>query len=310
MASFNSGLNPNVVKTALDDVFKQEFEYGMGPGQANAMTAAIFKQDSADSSAVIMEVFKGSGYWDSRAEEQDVPAGTPRITNQITFSVTNYAKSIDIPKNFFDDNKHGAYEKMVTDMAEMARITRDKNAFAIFRNGFTTTLTADGVALFSDSHVTISGDTVDNLLTAALAETSLNDAIVALSEQKAQDGTIRGCTPTVLLVPQKLYKLACALTDSQLRPQTANNDINVYSTKYGIEVYTTPFLGAAAGGSDTAWFMLARNHAIYRWVRQGLVTDLVDYKFQRNNSYIYKGEFREVVGAIDYVGAIASTGLV
>lgn len=204
---------------------------------------------------------------------------------------------------------HGAYEKMVRDMGEMGRITRDKNAFAIYRNAFTTTLTADGVALVNDSHVTLSGDTVDNQLTAVLADTPLNDAIVMLAEQKAQDGTIRGYVPATLLVPQKLFKTASTLLDSQLRPQTANNDVNVYSTRYGIEVYTSPFLGAAAGGSDTAWFLLSRNHSVTRWVRQDIETDLVDYKYSRNNVYVYKASFREVVGAISYEGIVGSTGV-
>lgn len=103
MSAYSSDLNPDVVKTALDDVFKQEMEYGSGPGHANATTEAIFKQDTVDNSAVILEVFKGAGYWTSRTEEQDVSAATPRIGNKITFSVTEYAQSIDIPKIFFDD---------------------------------------------------------------------------------------------------------------------------------------------------------------------------------------------------------------
>lgn len=102
MASYSAGLNPDVVKTALDKVFMQEFDILAGPGQATVATPDIFIQDSADNAAVIAEVFKGSGLWEERAEEQNVPAGTPRITNKVTFTVTEFAKSIDIPKTFFD----------------------------------------------------------------------------------------------------------------------------------------------------------------------------------------------------------------
>lgn len=308
MASLNSSLNPNVVKTALDDVFYQEFEVGMGPGLATAETPEIFKQDSADSSAVIMEVFKGTGLWGEKPEEKDVPQATPRVTNQITFTVTEFAQSVDIPKNFFDDNKHGVYENMVRDMAETGRITRDNNAFAVYRNAFTTSLTADGVALVDDSHTTISGVTVDNELSGALTTTTLNNAIVALAEQKAQDGTIRGSQPQALLVPAAEFKNASEIVESELIADSADNALNVYSSKYGIKVFWSPYLGAAAGGSDTAWFLLARNHSVTRWVRQGIETDLVDYKFQRNNNYIYKASFREVVGAVDYAGIVGALG--
>lgn len=286
----------------------QTFSGDSHPGYVTAESGRVFNQDTADSSAVIMDLFKGSGAWETRAEEQDVPMGTPRIANTKTFTVVNFSKSIDIPKNFFDDNKHGSYEKMVSNFGRRATTTRDRNAFGVYRNGFTTTLTADGGALFADSHTNLNGDTVDNKLTAALSESSLNTAIVMLVEMKSQDGEIDGFLPQVLLVPPALFKLACEITESEYRSGTANNDENVYSTKYGISVATSRFLGAAAGGSDTAWFLLSGNHSINRWVRQGIETALIDWRFQRNNNYIYKGEYREVTGAMSYEGCVGSTG--
>jgi len=309
-----SNLNPNVIKTALDEIFVQEFEIQEGPGIATAMTGAVFNQETIDNGAVIGEIFQGSGLWGQRAEEQDVQKATPRFGNKYTYSVVNFDNSVEISKNFFDDNMHGAYEKIVRDFGEKARITRDIAAFEVFRGAFTTTLTADGVALCSASHVTLNGDTVDNVDTAALTETSLNTGIVALREQKGQDGVIAGCNPKALLVASAGYKNACEIVDSELRSGTADNDSNVYSSKYNIEIYTTPYLGAAAGGknfttgSDTAWFLLARNHSITRWIRQGVETVLVPWENQTNNNYIYKGSFREVFGAPDYVGVYGSLG--
>ena len=312
--NITSNLNPNVVKTALDEVFMQEFDLQQGPGIATAETAAIFRQETISNAAQIGEIFQGSGLWLERAEEQDVNKSTPRFGNKYTYSVVNFANSVEISKNFFDDNMHSAWQKIVRDFAENARITRDIEAFEIYRGAFTTTLSADGVALCSDSHLTLGGFTVDNALTAALNETSLNTAIVALREQKAQDGTVKGQNPSALLVPSALFKTACEIVDSEFRSGTADNDINVYSSKYAISVYTSPYLGAAVGGSgyttgsNTAWFLLGRNHSVTRWIRQGVQTALVDWKIAKNNNYIYKGEFREVYGAPDYVGIVGSTG--
>lgn len=309
MSTLSSALNANVVKTALDKVFFQEFNGSSHPGYADASSGSIFKQDTIDRAAVITEIFKGTGLWGLKAEEQDVPSATPRVGNQQTFTVSEYAQSVDISKNFFDDEQHNVYERMVRDMAATGRITRNVNAFAPYRLGFTTALTNDGAAIFSDTHTTLGGYTVDNKLATALSETSLNTAIVMLVQQKAQDGTIRGEMPQTLLVPPALFKLACEITDSEQRSGTANNDMNVYSSKYNISVATSPYLGAAqTGGSDTAWFLLGQNHSMTRWLRQDINTDLVDYKFQRNNNYIYKGSFREVVGCMDYVGLVGSTG--
>ena len=309
MASFSSGLNANVVKTALDDVFNQTLSGDKHPGHVTAESGSVFKQDSADSSAVIWETFKGVGAWDTKAEEQDVPSKAPRISNQKTFSVVEFAKSVDIPKNFFDDNKHAAYEKMISNFGLRARTTRDKNAFAVFRNAFTTATTSDAVALLSNSHTNLNGDTVDNLVSGALSETTLNTAIVQLLEMKSQDGEVDGFMPKTLLVPPALFKLATEITESELRSDSADNDLNVYSAKYGILVATTPYLGAAVGGSDTAWYLLSDNHSVYRFVRQAVQTSLVDYIYQRNNNYIYKGSFREVVGAMSFEGIVGATGV-
>jgi len=309
MTTYSSNLNPDVVQTALDKVFMQNFNVLSGPGVATVNTSDIFVQDTADSAAVVAEVFKGSGLWEERDEEANVAQGTPKITNKVTFYVVNFDKSIEISKNFFDDNRHGAYEKMVKDFAEKGRITQNNNGFGVYRNAFTTTLTADGVAFISASHVTISGDTVSNLVTGALTDSTLEDGIMALAEMKSQDGVVIGGEAKTLLVPSKLYPEACRITKSNLRSDTANNDMNVYSSIYSINVYTSPYLGAAAGGSDTAWFLLGSNHSVTRWVRQGIQTVLVDWKTQKNNNYIYKGSFREAVGVYDYSGAVGSTGL-
>jgi len=304
-----SSLNPNIVKTALDKVFYPEFNGEMHPGLVTAESSSVFNIESIDSSAVISEIFAGAGLWDLKPEVQDVPEANFKVGNQQTFTVSEYAQSQDISKNLFDDNKFGVVSRAVADMGRKGRMTRDRNAFAIFRNAFTTALTNDGKALIADDHATLKGITVDNKLTAALSESSLNDAIIMLVEQKSQDGVISGSMPKTLLVPPKLFKTACEITESELRSGTGNNDMNAYSTKYNITVAMSPWIGAAAGGSDTAWFLLGDNHSVTRWVRQGIETAIVDWKFQRNNNYIYKASFREVVGALDYAGIVGSTGL-
>lgn len=309
--ALTSALNPNVVKTALDSVFDAEFSLSVQPGLATAQNPLVFIQDTADKSAVIVEQFQGVGYFGTRAETADLAQSTPRVGNQKTFSVLNYAKEVDISKNFFDDDQHTVVQKMIKSFARNARLSQDKNAFNQYNLGFTTVLTNDGVALFSDSHITLNGDTVDNLEPAsALSDTTLNNMFKSMLQQKTQDGTLGGHVPACLLVPPALFKLACEITKSELRSGTANNDLNYFSQLYpGLQVLQSPFLSAAQGGSDTAYYLLSRDHSMYRWVRQGMTTDLVPYQYQRNNSYIYKCEYREVVGPISFEGLVGSLGV-
>ena len=305
---FNSSLAPDVVKTAIDMVFDGTFSVESIPGYAT-VTSKAFMQSSTDRAAVIVDQFMGAGYFEERAEMQDVPQGTARVGNQKTFSVTNFSKSIDISKNLMDDDQHDTIAKLIKSFGRNARLTKEKNAYKQFNLGFTTVLTNDGIALFSASHVTLDGTTVSNLLTGALSPSNLDSAVQSLINQVTQDGVLGGHMPTVLLVPPALFKLALEITKSERASGTANNDLNYYSSVYpGMQVLMNPFLGANFGGSDTAYFLLSADHSMYRWVRQDLETSLIDWRTQRNNNYIYKAEYREVVGPISFEGIVASNG--
>lgn len=277
-------------------------------GHVTVESSNLFRQETIDRAAVIQQVYGGTPLWENKAEEQDVPSAVPRVANTKTDLVTEFAQSVDITRWFYNDNQFGIVARLIQDMARKGRMTRDKGAFALFRGAFTTTLTADGSAFVSTTHTTLAGTTVSNKMTSALSESSLYTAIQKMYEQVGQSGVLEGSTPAVLLVPPALFKLACEITKSEYRSGTANNDMNVYSSMYNIYVATSRWLGAAGGGSDTAWFLLGDNHAVTRYVREDVWTHLVDWTIQRNNNYIYKGGFREVASVADYIGVIGSDG--
>lgn len=305
-----------VVQTQLDDVFYQNFEYDSTfPSIATAQTGAIFKPLQTTHAAYIEQIFKGSYLFPVVGEIQTIPQSTPQVANQLTTYIKDFASSIEVSKNFIDDNMHGVWGKAVADFAMVARVTQDQNAFLFFNNAFTTSLTADGIA-FIGTHTLLNGQTQSNQLkiaqtgtaTTALDPTTLYAAIVMMRQQKNQAGVILGNSPSVLLVPSKLYKHAIEITDSALIADSANNNINVYRSAYGMTVYSSPWLDATAGGSDTAWFLLARNHSVTRLVRQGIETSLRDWTYSNNRTYLYQANFREAVYAPDYAGAIGALG--
>jgi len=305
---FTEAQNFSIVQTELDRVFFQQFDYDETfPGVAHATTAEIFKPQDTTHAAWIQSINKGSGLFPAVGETGTVPLSTPHVTNKQTTAIVTYAQGIDISKQLFDDNMHGVWAADVADFAEKAKDTQDYNAFALFRLGFTTALTADGNAIFS-THTLIGGGTQSNAGTAVLSPTSLNTAMVNLIEQKDQSGVIRGSSPAVLLVPPALWKHAREITDSALIADSGNNNINVYRSALGITVWTSHWLGAAAGGSDTAWFLLAKRHGFTRLIRQGLETALVDWRYSNNLTYRYQANFREAYFCADYAGSYGSDG--
>lgn len=312
---FNEAQNLAIVRTELDAVFFQEFNYeDSNPVMTTCKNAMIFRQETTDKAYDIEEIYRGVNLFPIISETQTVPTSTPKVANKITTSIKDFAESVELSKDLFDDNMFGVWSRTVADLALKARVSADANAFKIFRGAFTTTLTADGIALCG-AHVLLNGQTYNNSLytvsgnvSSVLSSTSLNNAIVALAQQPDQQGVVLGQQPQVLLVPPTLIKLALELSDSALAGDVSTNAINVYRSAYGYRVYSTPYIGAATGGSDTAWFLLARNTGIKRIVRQGIETFLRPWGYSNNRTYLYQANFREEVVAVDYIGVIGAVG--
>lgn len=306
---FTEAANLAITRTELDAVFFQNFEYDTNyPGVATANTAAIFRPIETEHSAWIQSINKGSGLFSIIGESQTVPLSTPRVTNKQTTLIKDFAEGIDISKDLFDDNMHGVWAKDVADFAMVARITQDYNAFKLFRGATTTTLTADGVAWGSASHPLIGGGTQSNLLTTtALTVPNLKAAITSLRQQRNQSGVVMGNAPAYLVVPSVLFYQAIEYTQSALIPDLANNNINVFRGTFGITVYTSVFMDALNGGSDSTWFLLAKNHGITRVIRQGIETALVSWEYSSNRTYKYQANFREEVFVADYAGSVVCT---
>lgn len=309
---FTEADNLAITRTELDSVFFQKFEeYNAGAwGIATAENGKLFRKVPTTHSAYIHNVNMGTGLWSAIGETETVPSDTPKTGYKNTVLVSDFGQKILISKNLFDDNMHDVWAEDVRQFALMARVTQDQNAFGLLRNAFTTTLTPDGVALISASHVTLNGDTVSNLISGPLSDANFNLAMVSLRQQKNQRGVVLGSEGKYLVVPPLLFKTAQQITQSVLVSDTANNAINVYMSVFGIEVMTSPYLGSAvSGGSDTAWFLLSEFHGLKRVVRQGVQTALTSWEYSDNRSYKYQGNFREAYFAADWAGIVGSTGL-
>lgn len=317
---FTEGQNFSLVQTELDEVFRQNYEASLPPSFATAMTGDIFKVTDTTHASYIGTIHKGPGLFSKIGEVQAVPSYVAKVANKWTVTIADFAEGIDVSKNLFDDDIHNEWQAQVADLAIMARRTQDFNAFKLFRGGFGTTLTADGVAWFSTAHTLIGGGTTSNRITAsvvgaattALTTTSFNVGMKLLAEMKSQANVPLQCVGDTLVVPPALYVTARQIAVSALVPENGNNAVNVFSMDYAVKVYQSVFLGTASPdglGSDTAWFLLdSKRHAIRRFVRQGVITALRDWTMSNNRTYYYQANFREEVFVPDYVGSVGASG--
>ena len=316
---FTETQNFSLVQTELDEVFRQNYEATLPPSYATAMTAEIFKVTDTTHAAYIGIIHKGPGLFSKIGEVQAVPSYTAKVANKWTVTIADFAEGIEISKDLFDDDMHGEWQSQVAEFAIMARRTQDFNAFKLFRGAFTVTLTADG-SPWVGTHTLIGGGTTNNQITAAdvgaatsaLTTSAFNIAQKRLAEVVSQAGIPLQCVGDCLVVPPALYVTARQIAASALVPENANNAINVFTVDYAVKVYQSVWLGTASPdglGSDTYWFVLdSKRHAIRRFVRQGIVTNLRDWGFSNNRTYYYQANFREEVYVPDYVGVVAALG--
>lgn len=301
----NSGPNLILVKTALDKLFTGELIEQARTGKATAEDAVVFTQDTAYNAAVVSSVEGGGGYFQTTTNDVPVVANADvTAASMRTTLVLNFNQNLAISRTFMADQQLSAVSKAVRQRAQAFTATRDRNAFNVFNNGFTTQTTIDGVAVYSNSHVNQNGDTVDNLETGALSDSNLNIAVNSLRTQLGQSGVVEGYEPDYLLTPSIIHQTGMAVAKSVLKAGTGNNDLNYFSEMYpGMKVVYSPFLT-----STTAWFIGSRNAGIMRFQREGFFSELVDWRYQPNDQYLYKMRAREAVDSIYYNGLVGSNG--
>ena len=307
----NGGLNPDLIKTGLDEVFFGGYDVEKHAAYAHASDGLVFMQGTASNSAVISNVMSMPGLFTDVNEEEEADNASIRSDHKATNNVKNFKRNIPISKEFFDDEEHNAVNEQIMRLGQRARTSQDDNALDLYRDGFATATVNSGTVIFSDSHTALAGDTVDNLETGTLTHANLVTMQNSLAEQKAQDGELGGHLPAFLLVPTALLDEAVEVTKSVLKSGTGDNELNYFSEVFpGLQLRWSPLLGATYGGSDTAYFMGSKMHSMKRYVREGLYTNLTDWTYDRLDRYIYKAGFREVVFAKSYEGLIGSDGSV
>lgn len=310
MNGLNQSSSPNLelVKTALDKIRDEQILMNARTGKVEATDPQVFTQDTADKAAVVSTVIGGGGYFEKSLDDLSVAKGaTINSPSPKTTLIANFKKDLDVSRTFMADQQHSAVAKAVRGNVASWLASRDRNAFQVYANGFSTQNTIDGVNVFSNSHVNSNGDTIDNLETGALTDTTLNTSVVSLRNQVNQTGVKVGYEPDFLLCSNSGHKNAMVVAKSILRSGTGNNDLQYFSELFPqMRVVYNQFLDET---STNAYFLGAQNHGIVRYEREALFTDLVDWRTQRNDAYIYKLRAREEVDSIEYSGLLGSTGV-
>lgn len=307
----NSAPGLILVKTALDKLFDDATIEMAQAGKATALDPILFTQTSAYNAAVNSSVIGGGGYFQTTTDDVPlVPEANIAAAALKTSLVYEFLQNMPISRTFMADQQLDAVSKAVRQRGQAYVASRDRKAFVgTYASGFSGAnngTTIDNVPLFSNSHVNENGDTVDNLETGVLSDSNLNVMVNSLRTQLNQAGVILGWEPRCLLTPSLLHQTGQIVAKSVLRAGTGNNDLNYFSELYpGMKVQYSPFLDSV---STTAYFLVSSTNGVMRAEREAFFTELVDWRYQPNDQYLYKMRAREVTDAISYDGTVGSTG--
>lgn len=238
-------------------------------------------------------------------------------TYNTRYTAAKFGRKMPVSYELFDDQLSQVVGQNSSLAKAMTRTT-EKGAASMYINGFNTSYTSfgDNRPLFSILHDRIDGqgymvNASDTGLT--FGDDNLETMILLMRNTVDDRGNMIDLIPTKLLLPPALEQEGLRVTKSEKRSGTTDNDANVYSMSeyYGGSLNTIvwPYLSAAAGGSDTAFFILSNDHEIsWKWRKKPYIVKLPDAVGSDNDSWVWKCGYRAAKGWSNPRGAAGSKG--
>lgn len=292
-ANFADELDPAIRKIFFDD-YNAEPE--MMPKIFNILTS---DRDSETDSATT-----GFGKMVQTSELGSLDYEDPLKMYRTTYTFLKYTKGFKVSQELLEDDQHNIIQQMPRALAKAVVYTTEDIGADIFNNGFDTAYTSygDGKPLFSTAHTRVDGGSNQSNASATgitLGETNLETGRLAFEDALDDKGQIRNFTPNQIVTGNDLRKTGVILTESSLRPGTANNDVNIYEGVFSVKPwkYIT---------SSTAWFLLGSDHKLnFFWrIRPEFKND---YNFDADAA-LYKVRIRVAAGWSDWRSTWGSKG--
>jgi len=217
------------------------------------------------------------------------------------------AMGFAITEEAMEDNLYDSLSSRYTKaLARAMAYTKQVKAAYPLNAGFSAYQSGDGVSLFNANHPLVSGGTNSNRPTVGvdLNETSLEAAVIQIADWTDERGLLIAARPRKLIVPPDLMFVAQRILATELRPATADNDINALKSMgvipegFAVNHYLT---------DTNAWFLMTDvPNGMKHFVRAPLETSM-DGDFDTGNVR-YKARERYSFGVSDPLGIWGSPG--
>lgn len=283
----------------LEELFRQEF------AEAPSIREQIFKVVSHDRDIWQSTETHDLPLFNEMQEAEDYSYVGMKQGFDKTLSMVKYGLGASISEEAIDDGKFSLVADLMRRMARSARESQEISGMNIFNNGFSSELCADGLSVFNSAHLLPSGGTFRNRPTSFsdLTVSSLDAALTDFETQFVGDsGIYYRIMPKILLVHSSNKRNAKELIGSDLKPETAENNMNSLKEE-GLIVVSTPRLA-----DPDAWFLLgAPSDTGLRIINRASIQTKSNENFD-NDTVKYKSRYREKIGVTHAYGVYGNSG--
>jgi hypothetical protein len=279
--------------------------FGMEYARYDDEHSEIYETESSDRS--FEEEVKLSGFDAAPVKDEGDAISYDAAQESFTarYNHETIAMGFAITEEAIEDNLYDSLSARYTKALARA-MAHTKQVKAVVPLNDTSYQSGDGVVLFSTAHPLVSGGTNSNTQATAadLNETSLEAAVIQIGKWTDERGLLIAAQPQKLVIPPDLQFVAARVMQSELRPGTADNDINAVRS-----------MGVVPGGTvvnhyltDTdAWFLITDvPNGLKHFNRVALETGM-DGDFDTGNVR-YKARERYSFGVSDPLGIWGSPG--
>ena len=271
--------------------------------------AEIFETESSDRSFEEETKLSGFGAAPVKSEGSAIDYDNAQEAWTARYTHETIAMGFSLTEEAIEDNLYDSLSSRYTKaLARAMAYTKQVKGAAILNNAFTGSgvTYGDGQVLCSTAHPLVSGGVNSNrpAVGTDLNETSLEAAVIQISEWTDERGLLIAAKPKKLVIPPALQFVATRLLDTELRVSTADNDINAIKSNgsipggYSVNHYLT---------DTNVWFLMTDvPNGLKHFVRSSMSTSM-DADFDTGNSR-YKARERYSFGVSDPLGIFGSPG--
>lgn len=268
----------------------------------------IFKVDDMHAKEETFPHLGAFGKWEENTEGNDFNQADLLQGNVATFTARRFDKAYEVTWELVQDDLYNVMRGhgrggSASKLGGGLQATEESQAADVVLKGFTEN-GYDGVPLFSANHpLANSTETCSNLVSGALSDETLKEALTMMRLQKDEAGVLVAAHADRLIVHPDWEFTARALIGSTLQAGTSNNDKN---TVPHLDITVWDYLYDSESAAKP-WFVQdgSMDNLMFLW-REKPVFD--SEKIDNKMDYRFYGYCRFDTGYVDWRGLVGSDG--